>query len=240
MDRTKVLYYNLSMKEFSQHQDIETVMKKARDSLVVIEDKYKKCLDGQNIPESLLVKIKEYLGNIRSALDYSWNKIPGVKGGNFPIVNSKKKFSNLAIGIAPIYVDVLEKWQPYNNQDWIQWMTTLNNKNKHVTLVPQICIKTNQFFVKKKGSKKTIATFRGCTFGGNGKHISIGGVPMPINLKTQMPENVPGLDIERIIWIDFCFDTSMFSSLPKNISALPFLKLCFKNIQNVIDDIEKV
>ena len=47
-------------------------------TLITIESEYQKNLQKETIDESLLVEIKDYLGNVRSALDYLWHKIPSL------------------------------------------------------------------------------------------------------------------------------------------------------------------
>lgn len=228
------------MTKFSKFNDIEAVMNKANIMLPAIEEEYLKCLKEENIPENLLVEIKDYLANLRSALDYLWHKIPGVDDGFFPIANSEKDFNNRMVNINSKYTDILRKKQSYNLNSWIRCFNLFRNKNIHLTLVPQKRKETKEFSVKKTGAKEAVATFRGCTFGGNGNHISMYGVPMPIDLRTQFPKDVQGLDIERKIWVDFLFDGSSISpDFPVGVSALPFLKKSLKNVEQIISELEK-
>lgn len=229
------------MSKLSKFNDIDAVMIKAEKSLNDIEREYQKYLREENIPEALLVEIKDCLSNLRSAADYLWNKIPGVSGGNFPVANSSADFINKVAGIDQKYIDVLERWQDYNDRGWLRNFNLFRNKNIHLTLIPQKRRETKEFSVKKTSSEKNIATFRGCTFGGTGNHIAIGGVPMPIDLKTQFPVDTPGLDIKRTIWVDFLFDGSSISpDFPKGISVLPFLKESFTNVSKIIHDLEQI
>ena len=215
-------------------------MNKADNLLTNIEGQYSDCLSEEKIPENLLVDIKDYLANLRTALDYLWHKIPLIPGDYFPVANSVADFSAKTKNIDARYVAVLKNNQDYNPNSWIRCFNLFRNKNLHVVLIPQKRTETKEFSVKKTGAKEIMATFRGCTFGGNGNHISIAGVPMPIDLKTQFPVNTQGLDIERKIWIDFLFDGSSISpDFPVGISALPFLKESLTKVQNIVSELEK-
>lgn len=228
------------MTKYSKFHDIEAVMAKADSLLPVIEQQYSKCLQEEKIPENLLVEIKDYLANLRTALDYLWHKIPSISGDHFPVANSEADFSAKTKNIDTRYVGTLKNCQDYNKNSWIRCFNLFRNKNVHLTLVPQKRKETKEFSVKKTGMKETIATFSGCIFGGNGNHISMYGVPMPIDLKTQFPKDAQGLDIERKIWVDFLFDGSSISpDFPTGISALPFLKESIKNVSKIISELEQ-
>ncbi len=225
------------MNRFSKYNDINAVMNKAESSLVSIEREYQKYLKEEKIPDSLLVEIKDCLANLRSALDYLWHKIPGVSGDYFPIANSEADFTNKTRGLDDKYTDILAKWQSYDKQSWIRCFNLFRNKNIHLTLIPQKRQETREFSIKKDGAG---ITARGCTFRGN-ISFGVGGVSVPIDEKTQFPVDVPGVDIKRIIWVDFLFNgASISSDFPKGISVLPFLKSSFANVKQIISEIEQL
>ncbi len=215
-------------------------MEKASNSLPSIENHYSDCLKKEKIPDGLLVDIKDYLANLRTALDYLWHKIPNIHGDYFPVANSKADLAPKVSGIDTQIAVIVESFQDYDSNSWIRCFNLFRNKNVHLTLVPQTRKTTNEFSVKKAGSNETIATFRGCTFGGTGNHISMLGVPMPIDLGTQFPKDVQGLDIDRKIWVDFLFDgTSISPNFPVGVSALPFLKQSLAKVQDILNTVEQ-
>lgn len=229
------------MTKFSKFNDIDAVMTKANRMLFDIEQGYSKCLQEEKIPESLLVDIKDYLANLRSSLDYLWCKISNASNGYFPIANSEKEFNNKTVNVDKKYVDILKRWQSYDKNSWIRCFNLFRNKNVHFTLIPQTKEELREFSIKEVGSKEKMVTFSGCTFSGTGNHISVDDVPVPIDLKTQFPENVEGLDIERKIWVNFLFDGSSISSdFPTGVSVLPFLKESFKNVSQIVTELEEV
>lgn len=224
------------MEKFSKHNDIKAVLIKAESTLPKIEKEYLKCLKEEKIPDSLLVDIKDYLSNLRSALDYVWHKIPNVSNGNFPIANSPADFTGKTGKIDAQYSAVLEKYQDYNSNSWIRCFNLLRNKNTHVTLVPQ----------KRVESQRVISTHAG---GGSvswdpgsvrfGSGVFINGAPL--NPSTQMPVSTPDTIVQKEIWVDFVFDGSSISSdFPQGVSVLPFLKKSMQSVLNIIVDLEKV
>lgn len=222
------------MNKFSKFNDTEAVIEKAEKVLQDINNKYQQFLNRQ-ITDDLLVDIKDYLGNLKSALDYLGNKIEGLDS-YFPVANSPRDFNNKMIKVNSKIKSVLEKWQPYNNNEWLRWFNILNNKNKHVTIIPQKRRETREFSIKKKNGGGGMVV-RNCFFRGK-VNFGVGGISVPIDEQTQFPADVEGVDIDRRIWVDFNFDNNLFKDLPSNISVLPFLKICFENIKKIISEVE--
>ncbi len=97
------------MIKYSKYSDIEAVIVKAEKDLLGIEGQYQDCLNKHTVPDSLFVDVKSCIGNIRSALDYLWCKVPNVKNNaHFPISNSEKDFVKKVEGIDKIFCDVCE------------------------------------------------------------------------------------------------------------------------------------
>ena len=70
-------------------------------------------------------------------------------------------------------------------------------------LIPQTRQETREFSVKSPDGS---ATFRNCTFDNSVGSVAFGDIPLVIDNQSQFPVNTPGLDIKRIIWVDFIFD----------------------------------
>lgn len=221
---------------YSKYSDIEAVMQKAERSLVGIEEKYTESLKEKQINDELLVEVKDYLSNLRSALDYLWHKIPKVKGEYFPIANSEADFLNKVIGIDAAISNALFRYQDFDQRSWIRCFSLFRNKNVHVTLIPQTKKETREFSVRSPSGS---ATFRDCIFNTSIGSVAFGNIPLVIDMQSQFPVDTPGLDIERIIWVDFIFDGSAISpSFPVGISALPFLRESFEQVKEILKDIE--
>ena len=221
------------MTKYSNFDDIDAVLKKAKSTLDLIEQKYNESLHDQEISSELLVEIKDYLGNLRSALDYIWNKI---SSGYFPIANSSADFSAKTSNLDQQYTNVLQKYQDYDPNSWIRCFSLFRNKNIHITLIPQKRVETQRITSTHAGGGSVSWNPSSVSFGSG---VSINGAP--VNPSTQMPISTPDTTVKKEIWVDFIFDGSSISSdFPQNISALPFLKKCFENVPQIISDIETI
>jgi hypothetical protein len=217
---------------FSRYPQIEAVMFAAAERLAKIEVQYGEALHSQQIPEPLLVQVKAYLGDLRSALDYLNQKIPN-SDRYFPICAHPNDFAARFGQVDPTVSAVLERWQPYNGNDWLKWFNVLNNKNKHVTLVPQTRREMARTTVSHPGGG-SLSWGPGVTFG---EGISVMGVPIDPRTQLPVPNNI--VRTERIVWVDFLFDQSVApEELPAGLSALPFLKELLDKIAVILKEVE--
>jgi hypothetical protein len=228
----------------SKFSDINAVLNKANDMLPLIEVEYQKCLKEEKIPDNLLVDIKDYLGNLRSALDYIWHKIPSVADGYFPIANSLPDFMAKTTKIDQQYSILLEKYQDYNQNSWIRCFSLFRNKNTHITLIPQKRIETPSLNIEHNGVG--IRLTGGATIQmGRGAIMSLGGAVIPggqiISANSSGIVGDPRLKVKREIWVDFIFDGSSVSpDFPQGVSALPFLKKSLPAVLDIIKELEKI
>lgn len=232
------------MVNFSKFNDIEAVMNKASSSLYAIEQEYSKYLKEEKIPDDFLVEIKDYLGNLRTALDYVWYKIPSVSDGYFPITNSEADFFKKTTKIDTQHVSVLKKYQDYDSNSWIRCFNLFRNKNSHVTLIPQKKVETPMINIEHNGVGMRLSGGSSIQIG-QGSSISLGGAVIyggqTISPNSNGLIGDPRLNIKKVIWVDFIFDGSAISSdFPINISALPFLKDSLKNVKKIIAELEQV
>lgn len=227
------------MEDYSKFSDINAVLKKAEGSIDKIEKEYNESLTAQNISDDLLVDIKDYLGNLRSSLDFLRHKVSKY---NFPICKTENEFDNSTTDLSDEFKNAIKKWQPFQGNDWISWFNILNNKSKHLTLIPQIRKEVPQLNIS--GGQAGISLSGGASISiGRGASISIGGAVIPGGQIISPNHNFihdKRLRVEKIIWVNFEFDNSDCPDLPSNISALPFLKQCFEKITQAISEIESV
>jgi hypothetical protein len=223
------------MSNYSKYSDINAVLNKAEKSLIDIENQYKKCLAEKNIPDDLLVDVKNCIDNLRSALDYLWVKIPNAnKSGHFPICNSENDFNNKTQKLNQTISNVLHKYQSFNGDEWLSNFGYIRNKNNHITLIPQKRQETRRVTVSNP--QGSVSWGSGVTFGGG---VSVMGVPIDPTTQMPIPNNITETRVE--IWVDFLFDgISISSDFPKNVSVLPFLKKSFETVKTIIQDIEKI
>jgi hypothetical protein len=221
------------MAKYSKSSAIEAVITKAANTLIILESEYTKSLHVQTIHDSLLVEIKDYLGNLRSGLDYLNAMIPN-SDRYFPICDDPRDFASRTAKVPPKVQAALAAWQPYNKQEWLRWFNILNNKNKHVGLTPQVRSAQVHTRVAQTGGGASVSWGSGVTFGPG---VSILGVP--INPQTQLPVANTVLKTERITWVNFYFDNcGEFAALPDALAVLPFLKDCFGKVCTIVRDLE--
>lgn len=223
------------MTTFSKFSDIQAVIEKASNSLPIIEQQYSDCLKKENIPDSLLVDIKDYLANLRTALDYLWHKIPNINGDYFPVANSKADFTAKISGIDTQIVVILENFQDYDPNRWLRCFNLFRNKNVHLTLVPQKKIETQRIVSTHTGGG-SVSWNPGSVRFGSGVYIN----GAPVNPVTQMPISTPETTIRKEIWVDFLFDGTLISpGFPAGISALPFLKQSLTKVRDIVNLLEQ-
>lgn len=219
------------MDNYSSYTDINSLLSTAKSQLTDIEKTYNASLYQQVIPDELLIKVKDYLGNLRSALDYLNTRIPG-HGKYFPICNSANDFQNSVTGVNPALKSKLETYQPYNGNNWLKYFNILNNKNKHLTLVPQKRSEVHETEVSNGSGAVSWTT--GVTFCGDVRAM---GVSIDPNTQLPVPNNL--VKTTKTIWVSFIFDNSVSTELPDDINALGFLTDLFDNVRNLVHDIEK-
>ena len=193
--------------------------------LINIETEYKKSLNAKTVSDDLLVEIKDYLGNLRSSLDYLRAKVSKY---NFPICKTEKEFDNATANLSKNFTNAIKRWQPFQGNEWIASFNILNNKSKHLTLIPQIR-KENKTMTAKTENLSVTMPIDNQNFSvhqGKNCKVSVGGVPVRFTNQGIIPL-VSGLQTEVTIWVSFEFDNADLPELPSGISALPFLKKMF-------------
>jgi len=141
----------------SQFDDARELISHSRAKLETIRTLHNKCVKEQRIDPLLLIEIKNFMENIRSALDYCasalFTKYGHRNKGNpkiyFPyakLADDRIKFQGEIVeraipGLAsqrPDIVDVLSSYQHFGNTgNWLPMFMELTNENKHHKLTPQ-------------------------------------------------------------------------------------------------------
>lgn len=116
----------------SRKPEIEALLNRASKTLLKINEEYEKSINMQTILAELRIDIKDYFGNLRSALDFLAHDIVEKYCLNanpknnlyFPICADQTSFDNVMKKLYPdlqtnckaVY-DVLEALQPFKNLD---------------------------------------------------------------------------------------------------------------------------
>ena len=128
----------------------------AKTALPEIEQLYQQSLASRRVEPLLPVKIKNYLENLRSALDYVGREIlvrfcSQAKGnlGGFPVIRREEDFAARVNGTLPGLLEsrpdiyrTLESYQPYASPEnqWLGDFNRLSQENKHAQFSPQTCL----------------------------------------------------------------------------------------------------
>ncbi|MGN4897802.1 hypothetical protein ACTFSB_28520 [Bacillus cereus group sp. MYBK14-3] len=225
------------------------MLRDAEEILNEIELSYKEYLTEETIPRELRNKIRYFLNNIESALDYKAFDIfsrycannvelekleKHKKRVNFPLYNSKKWFDKRIDEIypglraeCPNIISSFEKCQPFpSGANWLSRFNFLVNNNKHRNLTKQERQKTTYIDYMEDifGNKIVNCNFINCD-------TPIAYDNTPVDFFNDQPH--PYIKhLNATTYVDFIF---------KDIdeSVLPTLKEIYIGANSVINDLEQ-
>lgn len=173
------------------------LLNSSKKMLVEIATLYKSAVYDDELSFDLKLKIKHFLENIRSCLDYTANYIfdihcksnysekelknnkiyfPIFDGQSYFQKNIKNRFKGLKLD-CPIVI-LWDRYQIYNDIKWPKQLSKLTNKNKHIELIKNSRTESGNIKHMQFGR----AIFENCTFEGCG-HI-LGTESGAISLKS--------------------------------------------------------
>ena len=233
---------------------VDALIEHAKTDLEKIEEQYNKALEETTIPSSLQIDIKNYMENLRSALDYIAHDIyeqqiaphrastgkPEISKIHFPYGKTENDFksgvgSNLPElkNVSQDLYSTLETIQPYKTEDnWLfDFCRTLNEK-KHDTLTPQKKEERRGLDIDFGGEK--IQMGPGSSISGTGFiGAKAGGIHLQGDtISGDSPaQRISGKAKQTIIrWISFKFaDTG--------VEVLPLLKKALTGIEDLSNDV---
>ncbi|MGE6550800.1 hypothetical protein ACQKFK_17765 [Bacillus mycoides] len=225
------------------------ILQDAEELLNEIEQSYKKYLAEESIPRELKNKIRNFLNNIESALDYKAFDIFSLycaknvkpeklerhkKRVNFPLYTPKewfnKKIDEIYPGLRierPEIVSSFEKCQPLpSRSNWLSQFNFLVNNNKHRNFTKQTRKQTTHISYMEDilGNK-----FINCTYEGSGQGIVYGNTP--VNSFSDQPHPYVK-HLNATTYVDFIFKDI-------NKSVLPTLKEIYIGANSIINDLEQ-
>ncbi|MCY9026537.1 hypothetical protein MOF32_27015 [Priestia megaterium] len=218
----------------------------SEEMLQTIEDFYSKSLREKEISIVLQLKIKHFLEDIKSALDYAAFYIykryskefitakpeDHERSVCFPVHFSEKRFNtvmeNIFINLNQANNEIIETFksvQPFvKSESWYTIFNQLVNKNKHRYLTPQTKNQTTYINNLKAGPIEMV----GCTVVGPSLNVSVDG-----NVFNLIDEKPNGLveHIDAVTWVDF-----QFTEL--NLSVIPTLREILHESTSLIKKLE--
>jgi hypothetical protein len=227
----------------------------ASNDLKNIEQQYEQALSEKKIPTSLQIDVKNFMENLRSALDYMAHDIyeviikperdnTGAKAIEkiyFPYGKTENDFKS-GLGsrlpnlqsLNPNIFAIIETIQPHKCSDaWLYEFCRIVNEKKHDTLSPQT--KTErQTMTASAGDASVTMPINSPNFSvhqGQNVKVTLGGVPVRFSNQGIEPL-APGLERTITTWVSFQFAGT-------NIQVLPLLKKALEEITTLSSKIYK-
>ncbi len=229
--------------KITKQKDIGVLLQSTISQYEKIEKLYKRSLNKKDIDSILQVKIKNYLENARSILDYCSQDINDFfeiqsEKVYFPIVSKEGNIESFEGSInrnlpglktkSIELFEYLESIQPYhNNCSWLADFATVTIDYKHRQLTPQTKIETKRITSTRKDGGSVSWNPDKVKFG-SGVFINNGRV----DPASQLPASIPSTIVKKEIWVDFKFNNK--------ISVLPLLEKIKDNIPVITKRVYKI
>lgn len=237
--------------------DAQELVKHARAKLPKIRAAYDDSLHAKRIAGDLLVEIKNFLENLRSALDFSARGLFDRYGTStkskpniyFPyaaasetraiFVNDQrveKKIPGLTAS-RPDIVNILAELQHFGSktQAWLPTFMALNNENKHERLTPQTRREMKELRMTSQGAGISLSGGASISIGG-GASISIGSALLPggqVITAGSQPNILGNAQVEHITWVSFTFDAN-------GESVIPFLTTALSGVEAILTQLKSL
>jgi hypothetical protein len=226
-------------------------------SLTKIKKEYDNCLSEKELKSSLLIEIKNFMENLRSALDYTAHGLFD-KYGNKSISNPKiyfpyawdgldlVGFRNKNIieqkipGLTSKRGDIAAKIETYQyfysiENHWLPKFMELNNENKHQKLSPQTRNESKELEISSNGASMIIGNGASITIG-NGASIQFGNTIIPggQTFNADHPPVTFGTGKKTVItWVSFLF-------VSNNELVIPLLENSFVGISKIVKELSEM
>jgi len=233
--------------------DAKELIKHAKTELTCIKEAYDQSLKSQEIKSTLLIRIKNFMENLRSSLDFTARGLffkYGSSNRNNPNIyfpyatlnQTKAEFERVnrievcIPGLTATRPDIAEAIMDMQhfasaNNRWLPIFMELNNKNKHQQLTPQTrkefkelrIISGERSISIREGTKVTI---------GKGVKVTLDGKTFIKDGQTFDVNNPPTIygpgEIKVFIWVSFTFSHN-------GEPVLPLLKQSLAGAETIID-----
>lgn len=232
--------------------DAKELVRHAEQKLVEIKKEYERSLHKQRIKPALLVDIKNFFENLRSALDFSAHGIFDQFGSSsnaqpkiyFPYARASQsrlefeeagRIEKCIPGLTasrPDIVQLLLEMQHFGSRgyDWLPDFMNLTNENKHQKLSPQVRQEAKALRVSfPGGSSMTLGQGASISIGPRAS-ISSGGASIKGGqmIDVDHPPAMEGGRSEVITWVSFNFEHT-------GQPVYPFLDIAQKGVSEIVN-----
>ena len=237
----------------SAFDDALELVKHAEGDLAKIRKAYEASLHAKEVSGSLQVQIKNFVENLRSALDFAANGLFERYGSSlqakpkvyFPYATaaqSRAMFESSGridvcipgIGSSrPDIVQSLVEMQHFevNGHEWLPDFMDLTNENKHERLTPQVRKETKELRISRGGASIGMGEGASITVG-SGASISIGGAVIRggQTFDVDNPPRVEGGKVEKTTWVSFDFEST-------GRPVIPLLEAALKGTSQIVREL---
>jgi len=239
--------------------DAQELIEYARDRFGEIQSAYEASLSDKEIKPKLLIEIKNFMENLRSALDFtahglfhrygssaSTSKSPRI---SFPyaIMNQSEadfrrsnRIDTCIPGLSSNRPDIAEKiisFQHFSDDrnKWLPVFMQLNNENKHQQLTPQIRRETRELKISSGGASISMGPGASISLG-RGSSIRMGAMTIPggQTFNADRPPITLGPGKKEVIsWVSFHFSTT-------DTPVLPLLNQALEGADRILSELSVV
>lgn len=236
----------------SAFDDAAVLVEQAESDLRSIRRAYESSLKAQEISSDLLVRIKNFCENLRSALDYTARGLFEKYGDSstvnprvyFPYARadqdgaafgSSRRVETCIPGLTANRPDIvarltdIQHYEP-NGHSWLPAFMRLVNENKHQGLTPQVRRETKELRISSGGAAISVGEGASISLG-PGAEISIGSARIRggQSFGVGRPPRVEGGKVEQITWISFHFALD-------DLAVLPFLESALEGTRSILGE----
>lgn len=231
-----------------RNDDVKNLLKHEKDRLINIKNDYDQSLKDKDIHATLRIDIKNYMENMKSALDYmakdmhetiiakKRKKKNQSQKKNFPYGEDKQQFEKMTKNhlpdlkiIRPDIYSLIEDMQPHKcNNKWLYDFCKILNDNKHDCLSEQTRTEQKTYKAGLIGKDPIISGPAGSFCG----DISVDGIPILFDPNTGLPIQTPETKVSITIWVSFLFQGT-------DVEVYPLLKIAFHKIKKLSEELYK-
>jgi len=241
----------------SWFDDAKHLISESKDTFQEIENAYQESLNSKRIDHKLLIRIKNFMENLRSALDFTAHGIFNKYGDQskkdqniyFPYAwegldlngfRSKNRIEKCIPGLNNTRPDAVAKIESYQhfsdaNNSWLPKFMELNNENKHQRLTPQTRKETKELRISSGNVGIRLSGGALIKISGNAQ-IRMGNAIIGGNqtISPDSPATIFGpAEQEVITWVSFHFTDT-------NEPVVPLLKKSLDGIESIVDELSKM
>ena len=241
------------MKDMSAFDDASELIRHAESDFAKIRQAYEASLHAKVVSGTLRVEIKNFVENLRSALDFATRGLFDRYGSSpksnpkiyFPYATTNQdrptfeksgRIETCIPGLSasrPDLEQALLEMQHFGSRGyrWLPVFMDLTNENKHERLTPQVRRESRELRISGGGASIGIGEGASISIG-PGASISIGGAVIRggQSFGVGNPPRVEGGTVETITWVSFHFEST-------GQPVLPLLEVALKGTSQIVSEL---